>query len=216
MPATKPGPDGTSEAPVRKRRGFPVLPTVMVLITIPFLIGFGVWQLQRMHWKDALLAELQHNSGLPLASLDASAGTDGLMFRRLKLDLACSPSHSFLAGRNMKGQSGYSTIYRCHSGSLALDVNAGWAPRVPEAAPPPPSGARIGVLAPASPADPDVRGFILESAQPPLVPSAVPTVDSIPNNHLSYAIQWFSFAAILAVIYGLWLRRWLAQRGPEA
>lgn len=201
---------------MRAHRAFPWVPTVMVLIAIPILIGFGVWQLQRMHWKNGLLAELQHNSGLPLASLDAAAETDGLMFRRLRLDLACSQTHAFLAGRNLKGQSGYSTIYRCHSGALALDVNGGWAPRLPEAAPPPPSGLRIGVLAPASPADPEVPGFILESATPPLLPSAPPTVDSIPNNHFSYAIQWFSFAAILAVIYGLWLRRWLAQRGAQA
>lgn len=33
-------------------------------------------------------------------------------------------------------------------------------------------------------------------------------VDDIPNNHRSYAFQWFSFAAILAVIYGVYVWRW--------
>ena len=45
------------------------------------------------------------------------------------------------------------------------------------------------------------------SAGPGLVASALPTPDSIPNNHLSYAIQWFLFAAIAGVIYVLALKR---------
>jgi cytochrome oxidase assembly protein ShyY1 len=46
---------------------------------------------------------------------------------------------------------------------------------------------------------------------PGLMASAVPSPDSIPNNHLSYAIQWFLFAAAAALIYVLALR--LRQRG---
>lgn len=39
--------------------------------------------------------------------------------------------------------------------------------------------------------------------------SAPPSPDTIPNNHLSYAVQWFLFAGIAAVIYALALRqRW--------
>ncbi|HNJ47416.1 MAG TPA: SURF1 family protein, partial [Novosphingobium sp.] len=37
----------------------------------------------------------------------------------------------------------------------------------------------------------------------------------IPNNHLSYAVQWFLFAATALVIYGLALRKRLAARGGE-
>jgi cytochrome oxidase assembly protein ShyY1 len=35
-----------------------------------------------------------------------------------------------------------------------------------------------------------------------------PTLDSIPNNHRFYALQWFFFAAAALVIYGLALRKW--------
>ena len=39
--------------------------------------------------------------------------------------------------------------------------------------------------------------------------SAPPSPDTIPNNHLSYAIQWFLFAGIALIIYTLALRqRW--------
>lgn len=42
---------------------------------------------------------------------------------------------------------------------------------------------------------------------PGLEPSAVPRLEDIPNNHLLYALQWFGFAIILAIIYGLSRRR---------
>ena len=36
--------------------------------------------------------------------------------------------------------------------------------------------------------------------------SAPPSLETIPNNHRSYAVQWFLFAAIAAVIYVLAVR----------
>ena len=39
-----------------------------------------------------------------------------------------------------------------------------------------------------------------------LQPSAPPAVSDIPNNHRSYAVQWFAFAIIAVVIYALALR----------
>ncbi len=42
---------------------------------------------------------------------------------------------------------------------------------------------------------------------------APPSLDSISNNHRSYAIQWFMFAGIAALIYGLALRlRWKKEQ----
>lgn len=55
-------------------------------------------------------------------------------------------------------------------------------------------------------ADPPVAG---------LAASAVPDPQSIPNNHWSYAIQWFLFAGVALVIYALALRKRLAGSGGE-
>ena len=42
---------------------------------------------------------------------------------------------------------------------------------------------------------------------------APPSLGSIPNNHRSYAIQWFLFAGIAALIYFLALRlRWKKEQ----
>ena len=46
---------------------------------------------------------------------------------------------------------------------------------------------------------------------PGLMASAPPSPDTIPNNHFSYAIQWFLFAGIAVVIYALALR-WRGQK----
>ena len=50
---------------------------------------------------------------------------------------------------------------------------------------------------------------------PGLVASAAPSPDSIPNNHLSYAVQWFLFAAAAGLIYALALRRREREEGVK-
>ena len=61
-----------------------------------------------------------------------------------------------------------------------------------------------GIIAPDS-----VSRMRLVSSRPGpgLEASALPSTDSIPNNHLSYAIQWFLFAVFAGVIYVLALKR---------
>ena len=49
--------------------------------------------------------------------------------------------------------------------------------------------------------------LVLEAAVPGLEPSVPPSIEMIPNNHRSYAAQWFIFAAIAAIIYLLALRK---------
>lgn len=50
---------------------------------------------------------------------------------------------------------------------------------------------------------------------PSLQPSPL-QVESIPNNHRSYAIQWFAFAAVLLIIYGVYLHHWRRLQRPGA
>ncbi len=213
MPTTKPTPLGTREAPVRKRRGFPVVPTLMVAIAVPILMGFGFWQLQRLQWKEAQLVQLAANSQAPLLKIDGRIPEDA-QFRRIQLTLSCDSHPTALrAGRNLNGKSGYSHIASCRTDTQALLVDTGWTERPDPSTPGDERRTIEGTLVHAN-----EGGWLLVDArgQPPLAPSAPPGLDTISNNHLSYAIQWFSFAAILLVIYGLWLRRWLAQQPPAA
>ena len=54
-----------------------------------------------------------------------------------------------------------------------------------------------------------VLGPMLVADQPAtgLRASAKPSPDTVPNNHVSYAVQWFLFAAAALVIYVLALRK---------
>jgi surfeit locus 1 family protein len=56
----------------------------------------------------------------------------------------------------------------------------------------------------------------LQEQEPPLndgpgeLPAAIPAPELDEANHLSYALQWFSFAALALITYGAWL--WTRQR----
>jgi cytochrome oxidase assembly protein ShyY1 len=56
--------------------------------------------------------------------------------------------------------------------------------------------------------------LVAATPAPGLQASAPPSIESIPNNHMSYAIQWFAFAAIALVIYALALRKRLKGERP--
>ncbi len=199
-------------------RHFPLIPTLMVLVAVPILIGFGIWQLQRAQWKEALLADLAANAQLPVADLGTGPIPDGYQFRRITLTIICRPGKpDARVGQNLEGEVGYSQFLPCLAGNQPILVNAGWAIR--------PDGWN-GALAgwPTTP----VTGTIIETADgnppytlvlaqaaPGLVPSAPPSTDSIRNTHLSYAVQWFGFATILAAIYALYVRRWRREGGAK-
>lgn len=186
----------------------------MVVLALPILVSFGVWQLQRAQWKEALLADLARNSSAPLLDLGTGPIPETAQFRLVRLTLDCPGGAATLrAGRNLQGQSGYSALIDCKAGATTVTRDTGWAPRPDAVTLPSVSAAFEGRL---------VKGagdswlLVQSSAEAPLVPSASPGLETISNNHLSYAVQWLSFAAILAIIYGLWLRRWLATAAARA
>jgi cytochrome oxidase assembly protein ShyY1 len=57
--------------------------------------------------------------------------------------------------------------------------------------------------------------LVAATAAPGLQPSAPPSIEQIPNNHRSYAVQWFAFAGIALVIYALALRKRLREERRE-
>jgi hypothetical protein len=196
------------------RRGFPWVPTLMVGIAVPILVGFGVWQLQRAQWKQALLADLARNADAPLLDIGAGPIPADAQFRLARLQLSCPGGLADMrAGRNLKGKSGYSHLTDCRAGETPVTRDTGWSPR-PEP---------LSILGGTAMFEGRlVKGqgdswiLVQRVSAPPLEPSAPPGVETISNNHLNYAVQWFSFAAILATIYGLWLRRWLATNRPRS
>jgi surfeit locus 1 family protein len=188
-------------------RRVPLLPTLIVAAAVAAMIALGVWQLQRLKWKEALLARYHQaqamNSDVPWPR--DKAALERSLFRWSHLSCERVLGMRGTAAKSLKGESGMAWIADCEvDGGGRAEVALGWAK--------PPreykwhGGAVAGTIGPGG----KYGGVLYASRNPAgLEPLAPPDPASVPNNHLSYAIQWFFFATTAVVIYVLALRkRW--------
>lgn len=190
-------------------RRLPVLPTLLVALAVAAMVGLGIWQLSRAREKDALLERYEAARNLPqIAFPTMPIGEDLPLFRRAQGYCLEPVSKRVTAGRSRAGESGYVHIVNCRTGAEGpgMAVQVGWS-KDPRAGSQWRGGPVSGVIAPDS-----EHRLRLVAAQPApgLEPSEMPTIESIPNNHLMYAAQWFLFAAMAVVIYLLAVRGRLA------
>ena len=197
----------------------PIVSTVLVVAAILTMIMLGIWQLQRADEKNALLARYAVASRLPEMTFPAIATDDNLLFRRAGGTCLEPLSPRIEGGLNAKGEAGWRHIISCRTGAEGpgMIVDIGWSARF-DVVPDWTGGAVSGIIS----RQPDHRSLIartfskqtqsalmLVATQPAagLEPSAPPSIIDVPNNHLAYAVQWFLFAGIAAIIYLLALRR---------
>jgi len=195
-------------------RRLPLIPTIVVVAAVALMIGLGIWQLQRARWKEGLLARYAEAEKLPpIAFPTAPIRDDQLpLFRHATGVCLRVGAKRAVAGENRAGEPGYVQVVDCVTGAEGpgMSVELGWSNN-PNAKFKWLGGPVSGVIAP------DRRSrmrLVAASAPPGLEPSATPSLSSIPNNHRSYALQWFAFAAIALIIYGLAVRKRLAESKP--
>lgn len=192
----------------------PIVASLVVLAAVATMVWLGIWQLHRAAWKEQLLAQYSAAAALPPVDLDplldGHAPLPPLAFRRALVTCdARDASAEVRAGRNLHDEVGQAYVIPCRPGASGLAgrirVNLGWS-----AQPDAPVrrslhglvAGRLGAVEATGPVT-----LTAATASPPLVPSQPLGIESIPNNHLAYAIQWFAFAAIALVTYVLALRR---------
>ena len=187
-------------------RRLPPVATLLVLIAAAIMVGLGFWQIARLHQKEALLARYGA-AGQDLTPVPwpiDSAGAKLVLYRRSELTCARVTAISALSGRNRLGTPGWAHVVTCDRvGGGTARLVLGWSN-----GPEPVSwagGTVRGVIAPGPRlvADPPLAG---------LVANAAPDPRDIPNNHFSYAVQWFLFAATALVIYAIAVRKHLRGR----
>lgn len=198
----------------------PILPTLLVLVAVGVMIRLGLWQLDRLHQKEAMLAEYAHAS---LSSRITDYKNDLIIdgpdpYSRVVLECSAEGKDDLISGRNANGQSGWAHKFICrfpirNKGVGLAAVVIGWSE-----APVPvewKGGAVLGTEVLNKPDDiKDHPHRVI--ADPPLAglqPNAKPGPKDIPNNHLAYAVQWFLFAGVALVIYALALRKRMRERG---
>ena len=195
----------------------PLIPTILVIGAVAVMIGLGVWQLQRAKWKDGLIARYAQAEKLPpIAWPTLPLADDQLPLFRHATGVCLRPvGKRTVAGEGVSGEPGYVHIVDCTTGAEGpgMSVAVGWS-KNPNAAVNWSGGPVSGIIAP------DSRSrmrLVAGSAPPGLETVAPPSLSSVPNNHMSYAIQWFAFAAIAAIIYVLALRlRWKKEEQTRA
>lgn len=196
-------------------RRLPLIPTILVVAAVAVMIGLGFWQIRRAHEKEALLAQYRAAAGQPPVTFPTAPVRDGQLplFRRATGHCLKAAGRRETAGRNRAGETGYIHIVDCSTGAegpgMAVDV--GWS-RDPNARFEWSAGEVAGVIVP------DRRSRLRLVAATPakgLQPSVPPSIEDIPNNHRSYAVQWFLFALSALVIYAIAVRKHLKPEAPK-
>jgi surfeit locus 1 family protein len=207
-------------------------PSLFTLFGLALLLGLGTWQVQRLHWKEGLIAERAAGLAAPPAALPrALAAAQALEYHSVRAAGHFTTGHDLLLhALSESGEPGYHHIapFILTGGGTVL-VDRGLA----DAAPPGDGVDQVAGLlrlAPGRPSwfTPDNRPdrnewfyvdpaamaqaahvtgilpfYIDASGQPP---------PDLPNNHLQYAITWYALAAALVIIYILLLRRRMGER----
>ena len=201
-------------------RRIPLIPTLLVLLAAGYMVHLGLWQLDRLHQKESRIAQAQ------AAQKDSSLVSIGVVWREKQADVWdyrrthfwCQQvmSTNMVSGRNAAGEAGWAQVVRCLTApvmtqtfrptqgaqGVLADVVIGWSKQPKPVAWQ--GGEVLGRIAPGG----EFRHHVV--ADPPLggmVANAQPDPRTLPNNHLSYAVQWFLFAITALVIYGLALWR---------
>ena len=191
-------------------RRLPVVPTLVVLLAVGIMVRLGFWQLDRMHQKEALLARYEA-AAKDARSVPFPTDKDEIeqaLYRRSEVVCASFGEDMPVGGENSAGISGWVHRFPCETfEGFTARLVLGWsidpAPRHWA------YGGRFrGVIAPGG------RLVVVDpmlSETFGLQANARPDPRNIPNNHLSYAVQWFLFAGVALVIFVLAVRKRLKE-----
>jgi surfeit locus 1 family protein len=223
-------------------------PSVFATLIVLLCLGLGAWQVQRLHWKEGLIAaRAAAVAAAPVPAPGSAARAASMEFRRVTADGVFLNDKEILLGATSEGGvNGYwiLTPLRQASGRIIF-VNRGFIPaelrdRVKRMAGEltgtvhvagllrlPPEGrpnwflpdnrpdlnywfwVDLPAMAAADKLD-SVAPFYIDADATPNPggwPKGGVTRLALPNNHLQYAITWFSLAVAMLVIYVLSQRR---------
>jgi len=225
-----------------------LVPTLFTVPAVLILLALGIWQIERLHWKEGLIAQRDAAVGAaPIAPPQTLAEARGLEFHHVVAEGEFqNDKELFLAASSDGGDSGYQVVtpFRMTDGRTIF-VNRGFIPlelkdqtkraagelsgtvRVTGLLRVPPNGKPSFFLPDNRPdlnlwfwvdlpamarqdAIADPVPFYIDADKTPNPggwPKGGITRLDLPNDHLQYAITWFSLAVALVVIYVLYHRR---------
>jgi surfeit locus 1 family protein len=203
------------------------------------LVGLGTWQVQRLAWKTGVLAQIDARIAEPPIALPAAFQPDRDRYTPVRVDGAFLPGELHVLVSVKQVGPGYRIIapFQTEDGRRIL-IDRGFVPSEAKAMPRRTGPAQVtGNLhwpretdaftpaadldgntwfardVPAMAAALDTEPVLIVAASrtdPGVTPLPVDTA-GIPNDHLEYAVTWFSLAAIWAGMTGFFLWRTRAR-----
>ncbi len=222
------------------RAFFPIL---MGVVGVAILVALGVWQVQRLHWKETILAQIDASIAAAPIVLPADPAEDPDEYLAVTAtgDLPGQEIHVLTTvddfgagyrniavfetdGRRVLADLGFVGLEAKDDARSATDVtltgNLLWPDEVDGWTPAPDVAKNIwfarDLPAMAAALNTDPVLLVVRTATPP-DPERIPLpldTSVIPNDHLNYAITWFSLALVWAVMSGFLITRTLRRKGP--
>lgn len=200
-----------------------IFPLLLGVVGAAILISLGVWQLQRLAWKEAILADIDARISAAPASLPLNPDPEADRYLPVRaIGTFTGESLDVLVSRKQIG-AGVRVIEVLETDGRRVLVDRGFVAEAQRSAPrdkgigtvvgnlhwpeevdgftPPPDertglwfARDVGAMATALGAEP-VLIVAREATSPMIEPMPVDN-SGIPNDHLGYAIQWFGLAAV--------------------
>jgi cytochrome oxidase assembly protein ShyY1 len=194
-------------------RRLPVLPTIIVALVAAGCIAAGIWNLGRAKFHEAELRSYQAASQLPPVAFPTAPTPNAQLplYRYATGNCLRVVNRRTSVGESQTGEPGFAIILDCQTGAEGpgMSVQVGWS-KNPNAATSWSGGVVSGEIVR------DERSRIRLVAATP-APGLEPNgpvkaaVSVSPAQNRGYALQFFSFAAIALIIYGLAVRKRLKE-----
>jgi surfeit locus 1 family protein len=107
-------------------------PTLFTVPAVLFMLALCVWQVQRLYWKEGLIAErVERTTAAPIALPEVGSDLKAFEFHRVALTGRFDHAHEFyMPARSQNGNVGYwiVTPLQPADGGQSLLINRGWVP----------------------------------------------------------------------------------------
>ncbi len=209
-------------------------PGLFTLVVVILTLGLGIWQIKRLAWKTALLDQITASELSPPTTLSDAIPFGRVVAEghflpgtaRYGVELQPTANGMTLGSQVLAPFQ--------PAGSLPIIVDRGWAPNDVEISSPtdkvriegylrPSESPRFGnvadnaaqkqfytlnteTIAAALRLGAVVPAFLVALGPPDTLPRPAASLPQLPNNHLYYAITWFTLAITSAVIFLLYAR----------
>ena len=92
-------------------RKFEIIPTLVTLVGVAMMFTLGVWQLQRLEWKQQLVKQVEEiKDKSVLEALPAADVLDSFEYYKVKLSGAFHNKYAFMLPRQYGGKQGYGLV----------------------------------------------------------------------------------------------------------